>query len=282
MDDLLSGVVEHDLNPFFLFEKSGKAAFLNQSAELLLGYASVDSFFRLAARYASAECAMHFEPLSFRSFRFYALMAGNESALTNGASDENASVSRASVNGASDESASVNRASANGASDENAPDENASAHGAADADTQRIWLRLYLAPIDSNGETFSLNELEAANIYAILDANIAQFKSHCRCEVEAVYDPTLPAVKLKQNEFSQLVGKSLRGFAPAAISVTLSLVTGEAKVILGRRFPLAKLVIRGEKRSDTFDHTISAIAQSMWIATDFGDQYITLEIPLVG
>ena len=267
MDDLLSGVVEHDLNPFFLFEKSGKAAFLNQSAELLLGYASVDSFFRLAARYASAECAMHFEPLSFRSFRFYALMAGNESALTNGASDEGASVSRAS---------------ANGASDENAPDENASAHGAESAGTQRIWLRLYLAPIDSNGETFSLNELEAANIYAILDANIAQFKSHCYCEVEAVYDPTLPAVKLKQNEFSQLVGKSLRGFAPAAISVSLSLVTGEAKVILGRRFPLAKLVIRGEKRSDTFDHTISAIAQSMWIATDFGDQYITLEIPLVG
>ncbi|MDR2638398.1 MAG: hypothetical protein LBC09_01010 [Helicobacteraceae bacterium] len=80
---LLSGVIERDLNPFFLFDARGKAIYLNQAAELLLGYANPNIFFMLAKRAAAmnGSFAMRFETMSFQSFNFYGLMAGEEGGL---------------------------------------------------------------------------------------------------------------------------------------------------------------------------------------------------------
>ncbi|MDR2151340.1 MAG: hypothetical protein LBO72_00840 [Helicobacteraceae bacterium] len=82
-ESLFFGVMERDLNPFFLFDSRGKAIYLNQSAELLLGYANPNVFFALAERYAASNAAfeMRFEIMVFQSFSFYALMSAKENDL---------------------------------------------------------------------------------------------------------------------------------------------------------------------------------------------------------
>ena len=82
-NSLFFGVMERDLNPFFLFDSRGKALYLNQSAELLLGYANPDVFFALAERYAASNGAfeIRFEPIGFHSFGFYGLMSARENGL---------------------------------------------------------------------------------------------------------------------------------------------------------------------------------------------------------
>ena len=78
-EQLFSGWLEHDLNPFFLFSPDGRVQLINPAAELLLGYASPSLFFDLALRHAKEEgYHLEFAPLSFDTFHFYGVMAGKD------------------------------------------------------------------------------------------------------------------------------------------------------------------------------------------------------------
>ncbi|MDR1911724.1 MAG: hypothetical protein LBQ52_05185 [Helicobacteraceae bacterium] len=229
VETILSGVMERDLNPFFLFDSSGKAIYLNQSAELLLGYANPNAFFQLAERYATGgkSYEMRFEPLSFRSFQFYGLMAGKDNDL--------------------------------------------------------IGLRLYQVPLASSQIGATPLEAPSVNIAAILDANIALFRSKSRALITVRFDPALPSIRLDQNKFSKLIGRALDSFGSNAdpILISLKVQRGEGKIFASRRYAFAKLVIVGSKRNELFDKTIAEIAQSMWISVKLGSDDIALDIPII-
>ncbi|MGE4294556.1 MAG: hypothetical protein AB7E49_02515 [Campylobacterales bacterium] len=229
MDEkLIAGWIEHDLNPFFLFDERGKVRILNQAAELLLGYASPLQFFQLAQRHA-VKPGFHvtFEPMSFQSFNFYGLMAGR---------DENG-----------------------------------------------IGMRLYQVPLKGAVEGKPLGDQSPTNIYRILDANIALFKSRHKQEIKCDYDPALPLFKLLQNDFSKLVGRSFESFrqSPSPLQVTLKIRHGEQRALLGRRWPLAELVFSGKNRLSDQDKALQTLAESMWIHVQLSPGSILYEIPLV-
>lgn len=216
-NNLLSGIVEHDLNPFFLFDARGRALILNQSAELLLGYASPLSFFLLAQRYEGKNYELQFEQLSFRSFHFFALMVAR--------------------------------------------------------DNDQLALRLYQTLIANVEIPSFLDEAIHTNIYKIIDANIALYRSRGGGEVSTNYDLTLPMIKVALNGFARLIGRCFDSFSAGALTVILSVRSKAAE-------PYASLVIVGEKRKLIIDQTIESLAKEMKIRAQLSGEEIVLDIPL--
>jgi len=72
--------VEWDNNPFILFDPKGKILYLNNSAEILLGYVSKKELFDLALAYAPQNFGYKTTALSLRYevFSFYSITVGYE------------------------------------------------------------------------------------------------------------------------------------------------------------------------------------------------------------
>jgi len=72
--------LEYDYNPFMLFGKRGETLFVNQAAELLLGFVPARTFFDLARSHLTLESAVrtHFTPYTYDKFHFYALTVGEK------------------------------------------------------------------------------------------------------------------------------------------------------------------------------------------------------------
>jgi hypothetical protein len=228
MDEaLISGWLERDLNPFFLFAPDGRVRFINPAAELLLGYASPSLFFDLARRHGGqGGYQLEFAPLSFESFHFYGVLAGE--------------------------------------------------------DASGVGIRLYQTPL-RGGEGRPLESQAKANIYRIIDANIAAFKARTGCAVVCDYDPALPPVRLLQNDFSRLMGKSLEGFAAShkPVQLSLKIAAGVQRTLLGRRWPVAFLQFSGDHRSDRGDQTLLKLAESMWVRVALKPDALHYELVLV-
>ncbi len=78
MANLCEEVLEHDLNPFMVFDANGKIKRYNSEAEFLLSYASVDELYDLAVTNASKHFGFNhkYTNLQFGKFRYYALLVG--------------------------------------------------------------------------------------------------------------------------------------------------------------------------------------------------------------
>ncbi len=72
--------VEWDNNPFILFSPQGKILYLNNSAEILLGYVSTKELFDLALAYAPQNFGYKTTALSLRydAFNFFSITVGYE------------------------------------------------------------------------------------------------------------------------------------------------------------------------------------------------------------
>ena len=72
--------LEHDYNPFILFNSNGKITSLNAEAQFLLGTASPSELFELASNYASVSFGFKttFLDLEFGRYKFFGLMVGYE------------------------------------------------------------------------------------------------------------------------------------------------------------------------------------------------------------
>ena len=72
--------VEWDNNPFILFDPKGKILYLNNSAEILLGYVSKKELFDLALAYAPQSFGYKTTSISLRyeAFNFYSITVGYE------------------------------------------------------------------------------------------------------------------------------------------------------------------------------------------------------------
>lgn len=153
----------------------------------------------------------------------------------------------------------------------------------AGRDESGVGMRLYQTPLRGGGEGRPLESQQRTNIYRIIDANIALFAARSGHRVLCDYDPALPPVRLLQNDFSRLMGKSLESFDPKEDPLTLSLQieAGRQRTLLGRRWPVATLTIKGSGRSALHDGTLKALAESMWITPVFEPNAIIYELVLV-
>ena len=72
--------VEWDNSPFILFDYQGKIVYLNNAAELLLGYVSHKTIYELALQHAPQTFGFHTVtlPLEYNHFSFYAITVGYE------------------------------------------------------------------------------------------------------------------------------------------------------------------------------------------------------------
>jgi hypothetical protein len=73
--------IEHDYNPFILFDASGKVKSLNQEAQYLLGEVSTKEIFDIAGAYASISFGFKTTilDLEFGAYKFYGITVGYES-----------------------------------------------------------------------------------------------------------------------------------------------------------------------------------------------------------
>ncbi len=70
--------IEHDYNPFIVFDKDGKVVFVNQEGQYLLGSISAKEIFTLASSYASMKYGYKTTiiDLDFDKYSFFALTVG--------------------------------------------------------------------------------------------------------------------------------------------------------------------------------------------------------------
>lgn len=73
--------IEHDYNPFIVFNPDGKVLSLNSEAQFLLGQTTPDSLFKIASSYASTTYGFKttFVDLEFGRFKFFAITIGYDS-----------------------------------------------------------------------------------------------------------------------------------------------------------------------------------------------------------
>lgn len=78
MNDFYEKLLEHDLNPYFIFNENGKIIKFNKEAEFLLNYVSVKELFNLAVENASQDFgfSQKYIPLKFNKHEYYAILVG--------------------------------------------------------------------------------------------------------------------------------------------------------------------------------------------------------------
>ncbi len=78
MTDFYEQLLEHDLNPYFVFNSNGRIKSFNKEAEFLLNYVSVKELFQLAVDNASHDFgfSQKYLPLKFNKHSYYAILVG--------------------------------------------------------------------------------------------------------------------------------------------------------------------------------------------------------------
>lgn len=78
MENFYEQLLEHDLNPYLLFDSNGKIKSYNKEAEFLLNFVSVKELFELAVSNASINFGFNHKyiTLKFNKLNFYALLVG--------------------------------------------------------------------------------------------------------------------------------------------------------------------------------------------------------------
>ena len=78
MKDFYEELLEHDLNPYLVFDSNGKIKTYNKEAEFLLNFASVKDLFELAVSNASLSFGFNHKylALKYNKLNFYAILVG--------------------------------------------------------------------------------------------------------------------------------------------------------------------------------------------------------------
>jgi len=78
MTNFYEQLLEHDLNPYFIFDANGKIKSFNKEAEFLLNYVSVKELFQLAVDNASHNFgfSQKYIPLKYNKHSYYAILVG--------------------------------------------------------------------------------------------------------------------------------------------------------------------------------------------------------------
>ncbi len=199
--------VEHDYNPFIVFDGNGKILSLNQEAQYLLGEVAHKKIFDLAGAYASITYGFKttIVDLVFGSYKFYAITVGYD-------------------------------------------------------DEDSIGIKLYKNAIKkfANVEEYG----ESANIYTLLDLCISACSTNNAIKFCKEFDPTLPEIRLKVEDFMKLLTKVYHSHLHLAHTITtrLSLVTGEYIRFNQKKYPIFSISIKSDTRDLSYEKSIEEMA----------------------
>ena len=144
-----------------------------------------------------------------------------------------------------------------------------------------IGIKLYQTPYSAPKKLISLKEYELTNIYHLIDASIATVASKLKAKFKKEIDPTLPDLKMSQNDFVKIVTRSYESFENnELITTSLLLKTGEFLKVGDKKFPIILLKISGEQRILSKDARIEELCQNANIFPSFDAKAVMLQIPL--
>lgn len=144
-----------------------------------------------------------------------------------------------------------------------------------------IGIKLYQTPYAAPKKIISLKEYEQTNIYHLIDASIATVASRLKAKFKKEIDPTLPDLKISQNDFVKIATRSYESFeGNELITTSLLLKTGEFLRVGDKKFPIIVFKISGEHRSASKDPRIEELCQNANIFPSFDAKSVMLQIPL--
>lgn len=145
-----------------------------------------------------------------------------------------------------------------------------------------IGMKLYQSPYATTKKNVTMTNYETANIYLLIDACILNAKTKTLLPIKKEFDPTLPDLKLAQNQFIKVVGKMFEAFTSSkSITATLMIKTGEFLQMEGKKYQILLFKLTGDTRNDELDVTIDAMAQSMNVIVHAEDDSLALHIPVI-
>ena len=199
--------IEHDYNPFIVFDNNGKILSLNQEAQRLLGKVAHKKIFDLAQTYASATYGFKttIVDLLFDSYKFYAITVGYD-------------------------------------------------------DEDSIGIKLYKNAAKKFTHVEEYGEI--ANIYTLLDLCISSSSTDNTIQFHKEFDPTLPDIRLKIEDFIKLLTKIYHSHIQNSHSITtrLSLVTGEYVRLDEKKYPIFSIAVKSNARDNYYEKIIEDIA----------------------
>jgi len=145
-----------------------------------------------------------------------------------------------------------------------------------------IGLHLYHKPRMELNSSFEMDKYHITDINILLEANISLFQLHNDVKLSLLVDKDIPLFNINQNQFSQLLRKTLESFILSdSISISLTLKIGEYVIVNNNKEHIIELKIDGNLRDENLDKEIRKIAYSNHISTIFKKSSIYLNIPFI-
>jgi len=144
-----------------------------------------------------------------------------------------------------------------------------------------IALRLYYRPHSIEESKVDSSRLRVTDINQLLDMAIKFFKLNNSSEIKLITDRELPPFKTDQNIASKLFRKTLEVFKSPLISISLTMVPGEYIVVNTKRYPVIRVLFKGEERLDRQDSNLEILAESIGVATYFEKRRVIYDFPFI-
>lgn len=144
-----------------------------------------------------------------------------------------------------------------------------------------IALRLYYRPHSIEESRVDSNRLRVTDINQLLDMAIGFFKLNSFSEIKLITDRELPPFKTDQNIASKLFRKTFEVFKSPLISISLTMVPGEYIIVNTKRYPVVRIIFKGEERINRQDNNLEILAESIGVATYFEEKEIIYDFPFI-
>ena len=222
-------LVESDGSPLLVFNQRGHILYLNDAAEILLGYADYKELFQIALAHAPKDYGSQtvMMELHYHQLQFYAVTIAYNS-------------------------------------------------------EEWIAMRLYYRPRLAEEHKIDSSRLRETDLNTLLDMAIGFYRLENHGKLRLMTDRDLPPLLTDQNNASRLLRKALESFKEStALDISLRMVPGEYILIDGRRHPVLRLTIRGDRRQRHEDRLMEELAESIGAAPYFQDDDLTLDLPFI-
>jgi len=143
-----------------------------------------------------------------------------------------------------------------------------------------IGIRLYQQP--TLNFTAPKPSGDLINVYTLIDLCVSTNSISSDTNFVKDLDPTIPEIRLHPDNFIKLMNKIYTGFRGSDTIVTkLYYRIGEHIKFEGKKYSLFTIEIRGGEFEKKLVSEIEMVAKSNDLYTSFGDNYVTVNIPMI-
>ncbi len=228
MQEFYEEMMEHDLNPFMMFDSMGKLSKYNKEAEYLLSYVSSREIYDLAVSNAALSFGFKrsFVSLHYERNIFYAILVGY-------------------------------------------------------LDEEKLGIKLYKEVSDSAKHNSDTNKTEV-NIFTILNLSRHSTITQSSVIVNALYDPSIPDIKINVEKFLNLLNHAFRSYEEAEeLSLKVFLRIGETMLLEGKKYPICCIKFQSFDTQVKDTTLLFSKAKEAGASLFVKDNSIMIEFPLI-